>query len=96
MEDAVGEVVDLAGELHGVLLGAGDVDVDPGGAEDGLGGVVAGEVLALIGEGGHLQPAPGAVGAPVAAEFDSVAGGAGARGRRRGNGRGTGRFPRPR
>ena len=38
---------------------------------------MAGEVLALVGEGRHLQPSPGAVGAPVAAEFDSVAAGAG-------------------
>ena len=30
VEDAVGEVVGLAGELRGVLLGAGDVDFDPG------------------------------------------------------------------
>src|ERR1039458_3546747 len=70
-------MVHLAYELHGVLLLACDINLDPGCSEFRPGGVVAGEVLALIGERVHLQESPGAVRAPVAAELDSVASGAG-------------------
>src|ERR1022692_2532675 len=72
-QDAVGEMVHLPYELHGVLLLACDINLDPGCSEFRPGGVVAGEVLALVGEGGHLEPSPGAVRAPVAAELDAVA-----------------------
>lgn len=76
VEDAVGEVVDLADELHGVALCAGLVELDPGRADLGRRRVVPVDVLAGVGVGVHVEKSPGPLQAVEAAHLAAVAGGA--------------------
>ena len=70
VQDAVGEVIDLADELHGVFFLAGFVDGD--GRSSLFGSVAAVKMLSLIGECADLQPSVGAVDAVEAAHVGTV------------------------